>query len=1088
MTEELERILLQITEPDDAVIQQGTAQLKLALKDPAVIPALCTVMTNSKHSQIRQTAAVLLRMRVTKHWTRINHKHRESLKAVVLQAFKEETEQSVHHSISQLSAMLVKHEFPERWPALLALLNQSSKSTSSQDRQVYLQLFSQMVESNPEIFKPHFSQLFLLFDAVLRNLSDPSALRYSMVALTTMCHQAGTEEMNVICSFVPRLITGMKQLIKSVEAQASEAMDAFDKLMESHISTLTPHIAQVIQFCLEVSADASVSIPLRVKALSSLSILIKLKSKTVLKLKLLGAILQTVFPVFCSAPPAAEEDSRDQEKDGDRNDSKSLRNIAAEVIDTMALHMPSELLLRQLMPMTEACLASGKPSDREAGLLCLALLTEGCADHIRTHMLSSVLRLACESLADSSQMVRATAVFALGQFSEHLQPDIGKYSSELIPLLLGYLSGLDHNRLVHISKVYYALENVLENLGEAIQPYLPTLMETMFTTLSDTRSLKIRALSLSAIGAIANSAKEMLVPYFPQVMNWLEGFLTDMREETRSLQTQALDTLSVVARSVGKSVFSPLAAECVRLGLNLTDSVDEPDLRRCAYSLFSAVSVVRPDCLVPHLPAITTMMALSLRSTEGVTAHMEEDPFTLLDEEDDDEGEMVLDEEEEEEEEGESRAASREIAGFSVENVFIDEKEDACKALGELSLNIGTAFLPFLESSFQHVYELHDFPHNSLRKSVFAVLGQFCRAQHSVWLKNPTEVNHQALQKLLSVVLPTFLEAVRQEPEREVVMAALESLNAVIKTCQGEALHTPTRLAQVFQAIRDVLKRKTACQDAEGEESDDNEHQAPHDVMLQEFAGEGIPLLASAVPAETFFLFLNELLPLIMSKAKPSSTAADRCFSVGMLAETLQLLGGVTGGRAIAGQLSNQVLPVLVGGVGDSDVDVRSNSVFGLGVLAETAGPFVTQDYPMILFLFSSLMAKESNRKVIDNLCAALCRMIMTSVDSVPLDQVVPAVLTCLPLKEDLRENKTVFSCLAFLYTKNPSLVVSNMKTIVSASSLVLRNKNIDEETQSSLLLFLRNMAQHHAQEFEDAMMSLSNAERAAFNTAVTQS
>lgn len=66
---------------------------------------------------------------------------------------------------------------------------------------------------------------------------------------------------------------------------------------------------------------------------------------------------------------------------------------------------------------------------------------------------------------------------------------------------------------------------------------------------------------------------------------------------------------------------------------------------------------------------------------------------------------------------------------------------------------------------------------------------------------------------------------------------------------------------------------------------------------------------------------------------------------MGTLAETLQLLGGVSGGRAIAGQLSNQVLPVLVGGVGDSDVDVRSNSVFGLGVLAETAGPFVTQ-YP----------------------------------------------------------------------------------------------------------------------------------------------
>lgn len=44
-----------------------------------------------------------------------------------------------------------------------------------------------------------------------------------------------------------------------------------------------------------------------------------------------------------------------------------------------------------------------------------------------------------------------------------------------------------------------------------------------------------------------------------------------------------LDTLSVLARTIGKDVFSPLAAECVRLGLNLTDTIDDPDLRRCTY-------------------------------------------------------------------------------------------------------------------------------------------------------------------------------------------------------------------------------------------------------------------------------------------------------------------------------------------------------------------------------------------------------------------------------------------------------------------------------------------------------------------------
>lgn len=42
----------------------------------------------------------------------------------------------------------------------------------------------------------------------------------------------------------------------------------------------------------------------------------------------------------------------------------------------------------------------------------------------------------------------------------------------------------------------------------------------------------------------------------------------------------------------------------------------------------------------------------------------------------------------------------------------------------------------------------------------------------------------------------------------------------------------------------------------------------------------------------------------------------------------------------------------------------------------------------MMLSVFSNLLSKESDRRVIDNLCAALCRMIMSNVDVVPLEQV----------------------------------------------------------------------------------------------------
>ncbi|XP_056110127.1 importin-4 [Rhinichthys klamathensis goyatoka] len=1086
MSEELERVLVRLTEPDNAVIQQATAELKQAFKDPAIIPALCAVMTGSQNPQVRQSAAVMLRMRVRKHWKKISPDHRESLKAVVLQALQQETEHTVRHSLSQLSAVLVKHETPDRWPALLTLLNQSTKSNNPQDRQVGLLLLSKVVGSNPEPFKPHYKELLQLFGTVLQDLDNTTALYYCILTLTSITTYTGTEEMNLVRSLIPKLLIALKRLIQADQDQASEAMEVLDELMESEVSIIVPHIAEIVKFCLEISADVSLSDSLRVKALSCIAVLIRLKNKAVLKHKLLQPILQVVFPILSAAPPPGEEDPEDEENDTE-GDSENPKHFAVQVIDTMALHMPPEKLFNQLMPFTQACLSSENPYERKGGLMCMAVLAEGCADHIRTKMLSSMLQTVCSSLSDNNQVVRSAALFALGQFSEHLQPDVSKFHAELMPLLHGYLSAVNQTKIGHMTKAFYALENFLENLGQEIEPYLPTLMETMLSALNNAENFKLKELAVSAIGAIANAAKEMLLPYFPPIIESLKGFLTDTREEMRALQTQALDTLSVLARTVGKDAFSPLAAECVQLGLNLTDAVDDPDLRRCTYSLFSAVSDMSPDCLTPHLTSITTVMLLSLRSTEGVMTHLEEDKqFVLLDDDDDDdddeEGDAILDEEEE------TEIDDSDVAGFSVENAYIDEKEDACDALGEIAFNTGVAFQPFLESSFQQVFELSDFPHEDVRRAAFGAMGQFCRAQHKVWKENPTEANHQALHKLLQVVLPCFLEAVRQDRERQVVMAVLESMNAVVKSCQGEALQAPGILTEISNAIKDVLKKKTVCQDVGGDEADDDEQQAEYDAMLQEFAGEGIPVLASAVPAETFYPHLNDLLPLIMSKAKSSCTEADRSFSVGTIGETLHSLAGVAGGRAVAGRLSNRLLPLLVAGVRDSDAEVRNNSVYALGALAQAAGPIVASDYPMMLSLFSNLLSKESDLRVIDNLCAALCRMIMSHVEGVPLEQVFPALVARLPLKEDMEENKTVYSCLTFLYSHNPVLVVSQLRPIISAAAHLLGMKDVDNETQNSLILLLRGLAQHHTQEFESAVMSLPDEQRNKMTIAVTQS
>lgn len=74
-----------------------------------------------------------------------------------------------------------------------------------------------------------------------------------------------------------------------------------------------------------------------------------------------------------------------------------------------------------------------------------------------------------------------------------------------------------------------------------------------------------------------------------------------------------------------------------------------------------------------------------------------------------------------------------------------------------------------------------------------------------------------ALLKLLDVVLPCFVETVRTEHERQVVMGVLETMNNVMKSCKEEVFKNPLRLKEISYVIRDVLKKKVRRRETDGD-------------------------------------------------------------------------------------------------------------------------------------------------------------------------------------------------------------------------------------------------------------------------------
>ncbi|KAJ7313159.1 hypothetical protein JRQ81_004432 [Phrynocephalus forsythii] len=1111
-TLELEKILADLLQPDNAVIQQATTQLKEALKQPQALSHLTHVMSNSENPQIRQLAAVLVRRLLTKQWKKLSGIEQDMLKTLVLNTLQKERDHKVSLGLAQLAAVILKHETLEKWPQMLQFIHHGARSRDPAQSQVGLLLLNSALELDPEVFFPHYKDLLRLFHHTLNSRDQPATLYYTLRSLSNIAAGLGSDEvilcdtscllyegplyspvddvlkaiphgttqkdLNLMSSMVPKVILAIRELIGINEAQASETMEVFDELMETEVSIIAQHVPEIVGFFLEVGANQALGDSLRVKALSCISFLIKLKSKAILKHKLVSPILNALFPIMSAEPPPGQMDAEDEQTEEEIEDKAEVqtpKHFAAQVVDMLALQLPPEKLFPHLTPLMEPALLSPNPYHRKAGLMCLAVLAEGCGDHIRKKHLQPMLQVVCRALLDESQVVRNAALFALGQFSENLQPDIARYSDDIMPLLLRYLEGIQVAHTSHMAKAYYALENFVENLGE--NPSLwrqdhavsPVPDETMLTTLSHPSSPRSKELAISAIGAIAQAAQNSILPYFQTVVDHLMGYLLTTQEDLRPVQIQSIETLSVLATVLSREVFLPLAEQCCQLGLDLCDKVDDPDLRRCTYSLFGSLTTVLEDGIAPYLPRITTLMLYSIKSTEGIQLQVSPgNSFLIFDEEDEEaevEGDESLTDEEEEDE----------LAGMSVGNVFMDEKEDACIALGEISTSACVAFLPYMESCFQEIGKLLECPHISVRKSSYEAMGQFCISLRRLVERDPSESHTGALQKLLSLVLPVYIKGIREDKERQVVMSILDMLAKLVKTCKREGLSEGGRLAELCRVIREVLEKKVACQetDEDYDEGDDDE-EAEYDSMVIECAGEVIPALAEAAGGESFAPYFAGFLPLLLNKLKPSSSFADKSFAVGTIAETIQGLGQASA------PFVPRLVQVLMAAARSEDMEVRSNAVFGLGVLAEHGGEAMHEHYPKLLGLLSNIIAQEQRGRVTDNVCGAVARMVMANPGGV-----FPVLLHALPLRDDFEEYQTIFRCINFIHGHDPQQVLQQVGEIVRAGSAILGSKELPAEGRNTLVSLLRNLSASCPAEFQAAILSLPSDAGGLVNAAV---
>ncbi|XP_022227299.2 importin-4 [Drosophila obscura] len=1054
---------------DTKRIHECTAALSKAFENPEALPVLCQMVVSTREAQVRQFAAVLVNKRLHKlrHWQMVPPEHQEAIKSCMLQALIREKEKGVKNAIAQLIGTLVRHEADKKdsWLAdLLTFIFQRCSMADPKESELGTSIFATLTDAAPDQLINQMSEICQLFSSVMMaaqangDTATPTVANMMQGMYSLIPFIVGhTRAEQTVAKAVPLMVSALEAFVqKGVVTEFTTAFELMDSLAEYVPKLLNNYIKMLVDFCLATLGNKQLDDPIRVLVVTFVGRLVRIKKKAIFKQKLLDPILVVVFEMMCC------EFDNDDEEDYFSGTSNTPVTAATQTLDVMALQMSPEKLIPPLLLILEPALQNPDPLRRRAAFMCMAVIAEGCSEAIKRKYLEIMLNIIKSGIIDQNPSVRNSAFFALGQFSEFMQPEISKFAPQILPVLFEFLHQLivelkmGQPEPTHMDRMFYALEVFCENLEEEIVPHLPVLMDRLFECMDQQNSIHIRQLALSCISSVATASKTNLVPYFNPIVDILKNYLVnDCDIALNELRIQSIDTLAAITRTVGKENFMHLAQDTMNYCTNMLDQgPDDPDLRRAIYSLIGGLSVIVTEDMNTVFPKVIERLIQTVVSTEDALLKVREDSPTgnLL-------TEIDLGDTDNEDDDDDD------IGDYQVENDYVFEKEEAILTLKEFAANASIAFAPYLTMVFEEVYKTIDHNQEVIRKAAIEALSAFVICLHKM-----NDAN--GVKRASSILIPKFVSLVKNDEEQGVVCQILDELGDLFKAVKKAALPTSDLAEGVIGCIKDVLLNNTACQFNEPSGGGDEEEadESEYDEALIESGANLVAMIGHALEPEIYSMYFGRLYNFFLTKlekAKKNDDQDQRSFIYGVLAECFQSLG------LCVVTYFDSLCPVLLGGTTDSYAKARQNSYFGLGELVYHAEEKSFESFGVILQALSDAIAKEQNAPALDNICGAVSRLIITNHNMVPLNHVLPVFISSLPLREDTEENDVVLKAFRVLYMNSRPSIVNHIEQMVSVILHVLFKREFsDNDMTSNAVNFVKEIRNDYPEHFNNVANS----------------
>eukprot|EP01126_Amoeba_proteus_P004156 TRINITY_DN11407_c0_g1_i2.p1 TRINITY_DN11407_c0_g1~~TRINITY_DN11407_c0_g1_i2.p1 ORF type:complete len:483 (-),score=133.45 TRINITY_DN11407_c0_g1_i2:109-1557(-) len=398
---------------------------------------------------------------------------------------------------------------------------------------------------------------------------------------------------------------------------------------------------------------------------------------------------------------------------------------------------------------------------------------------------------------------------------------------------------------------------------------------------------------------------------------------------------------------------------------------------------------------------------------------------------------------------------------FTVTLDFIETKVAALNTLTLVAYNSKQHMIPYLEQCWTVVLHYLQYVHPTLRvtsrktaEALLTIVSVAYPPPNGVW-KPGVEANQQPLSSqlssLLNVVMPIYISCIERDPQVDVVVATINTLTQLIKQF-GPAAVEP-HVGPLVSALGLIYNNGTQCQlekDDEEDLAEDYYDSQGEDVQNKFSLLEETGLLLAALAKvfrqrwNLYFPLCEQLMPWLSNKEEGLRSEA-----VATYAQIVEMLG-----EDVTPKL-DFFITVGLRMMTDPYPISSSNAAYLAGLVCANTGAPSKQYYPSLLSAVPALFPHEES---VDNACGLLGRMIMANPDAVPLEQVLPIMVSHLPLKRDMEENKSVYPVIAGLVLGRHPAVAPLLPTLVQLFCELLSDEGVQNEVKEKMgemLVFL---------------------------------